>query len=147
MKIFLVRHGQSEANAYRDNLNPDTKLTELGKSQAKETAKTLKSLLKYDHKKIDVWSSPLRRAKETASAYSKIFKIMDCAKEFRLVKHRGWDFSWENFNKRIDTLMSDILFWMTNNEDKCLIIFLSSTNNIMFIRKDDNWKTKIIYTI
>jgi isoleucyl-tRNA synthetase len=68
-KIIFVRHGQSEANvsgisSSDENLYP---LTELGKNQVKETAKTLSG------QNIDVViSSPIIRAKQTAEAYTEL---------------------------------------------------------------------------
>ncbi|MDD4412334.1 MAG: histidine phosphatase family protein [Patescibacteria group bacterium] len=60
--IYLIRHGQCVDNALRIlNGHRDTELTELGRKQAKASAKKLKN------KKITViYSSPLKRALETA---------------------------------------------------------------------------------
>ncbi len=71
MKIFLVRHGESEGN--RDNKfrgRVDYPLTDLGKKQAQDLAKFLEG---FDIGKII--SSPLKRALQTAQPISKIKKI------------------------------------------------------------------------
>ena len=66
VKIILVRHGQTLANAKyvfygRDNQNPNTLLTETGKKQAEQLANDLKN------EQIDlIICSPLVRAIETA---------------------------------------------------------------------------------
>ena len=68
MKLFFVRHGQSEANVIRLFYNRGKKhgLTEKGKQQAEVVAH---SLSKYS---IDaIYSSTLLRAQQTASAISK----------------------------------------------------------------------------
>lgn len=62
MKIYMIRHGESEGN--RDNKfrgRADHPLTELGRKQASEAAVYLK-----DTKFEAVYSSPLSRAYETA---------------------------------------------------------------------------------
>jgi len=65
--MYLVRHGQDEDNANRIlNGRRDTSLTDLGKSQARDTALKLKNF------NIDVvYSSPLKRAYETARIITK----------------------------------------------------------------------------
>jgi broad specificity phosphatase PhoE len=58
--MYIVRHGQSEANA-QGRYGMDTDLTELGRKQAKDVAEKFKEV-KFDA----VFSSPLRRAHDTA---------------------------------------------------------------------------------
>lgn len=63
MKVYYVRHGQSEANVRGvfAGGGTDTPLTELGKQQARDVAKDLRS------KKIDVIvASPMSRTLDTA---------------------------------------------------------------------------------
>ena len=72
MKLFFVRHGQSEANVVRVFSNRGIKhgLTEKGRQQAVEVAN---SLSEYP---IDtIYSSTLLRAKQTASAISEKLSI------------------------------------------------------------------------
>ena len=66
MKLFFVRHGQTNYNAEKDLVNSDPSkdvhLTELGKSQAKNVAEKLK------HKNIDIiFVSELPRTRQTAN--------------------------------------------------------------------------------
>lgn len=61
MEIFLVRHGQSQANAGL-TAHLDSGLTEIGKEQAKRTAKRLAA----EHL-TEAFTSPLRRTLETIS--------------------------------------------------------------------------------
>jgi probable phosphoglycerate mutase len=69
--ILLVRHGQDEDNAeYRINGRRDCPLTDLGRTQAKATGESLRG----NH--IDcIYSSPLKRAFETATIISQILGI------------------------------------------------------------------------
>ncbi|MBD3250507.1 MAG: hypothetical protein GF381_02990 [Candidatus Pacebacteria bacterium] len=61
MKLYLVRHGESEGNKQKIHQGPDTRLTEVGLSQAKILAHRFKKI------EIDViLSSPFRRAMQTA---------------------------------------------------------------------------------
>jgi probable phosphoglycerate mutase len=69
-KLIFVRHGEAEHNvgfhqrgeeAFLDPKYKDAALTEKGKEQARETARSLASL-----KILDIWSSPLTRCIETA---------------------------------------------------------------------------------
>jgi len=70
-KIYLIRHGEDEDNARGIlNGNRNKPLTKLGISQAKEAGDKLKN------KKIEVIvSSPLRRAKQTATIIAKALGI------------------------------------------------------------------------
>lgn len=70
-EIFLIRHGQSETNLTEVFTGSvDAPLTDLGKRQAKKSAEYLKE------KKIDViFSSSLKRAIETAKAFSEMWGI------------------------------------------------------------------------
>lgn len=71
MKIILVRHGESENNA-RISDDKDSSLTKKGKRQAEHLGRSLKK------QKIDInyiYTSNLKRSKETAEIISKITKI------------------------------------------------------------------------
>jgi broad specificity phosphatase PhoE len=71
MKIILVRHGESEANKAGKHQGKgdkwtNTSLTEKGKQQAKKVAERLKK------EEIEIiYSSPLKRAKETAESINR----------------------------------------------------------------------------
>ena len=59
--LYFIRHGQSQANLDKIIATPDSPLTALGVSQAKETANRLLSF------SIDkIFSSPMPRARQTA---------------------------------------------------------------------------------
>ena len=72
MKLYLIRHAQSEANAkgIQQGQEIDSPLTKLGKSQAKKLANRLKD------EKIDlIYSSDLNRAKETAKEINRFHDL------------------------------------------------------------------------
>lgn len=70
MKIYLVRHGESEAHEGSKRQSPNSSLGAKGKKQAQAVAKRLKK------EEIDViLTSKLNRAKETALAISKKLKV------------------------------------------------------------------------
>jgi len=63
-RVFLVRHGQSQANAGGMTLaNPVVPLTELGERQARALAPLL------PQRAAGIWSSPFKRALDTAAPY------------------------------------------------------------------------------
>jgi len=73
MKIFFVRHGQTNYNVLglcNDDPSEDVHLTDLGKSQAKELANRFKNI-KFDL----VITSEFPRSKETASIITKSHKF------------------------------------------------------------------------
>ena len=63
-QIWIVRHGEAAASWEED---PDPGLSQLGQSQAEETADALMDIVPVGAKLI---SSPLRRAQETAAAFA-----------------------------------------------------------------------------
>ena len=63
-QIWIVRHGEAAASWEKD---PDPGLSQLGQSQAEETADALMDIVPVGAKLI---SSPLRRAQETAAAFA-----------------------------------------------------------------------------
>lgn len=70
MKLYLVRHGESDANKLHLHNTPETKLTEEGILQAKALAKRLKDI------KIDfIYSSSHKRTVQTAEEISKVLNI------------------------------------------------------------------------
>lgn len=70
MKLYLVRHGESEANKFGTHSTPETKLTEDGILQAKALAKRLKDI------EIDfIYTSTHTRTLQTAEEISKILRI------------------------------------------------------------------------
>ena len=81
--IYLVRHGQSDANVLRmfDNSNDGHPLTELGRAQAQQTAEHFSGLPIRA-----MFCSPILRAAQTAEIISKRINLpvekMDEFKEF-----------------------------------------------------------------
>jgi len=71
MKLILIRHGESEANCDRKLAVEETKLTQKGIRQAKETGKKLKEKYKIDM----VFCSPLKRCVETLESILVEFPI------------------------------------------------------------------------
>lgn len=71
MKIFIIRHGQTEWNALgKLQGRQDIKLNEVGKEQALTTGEKIKN------EKIDIIiTSPLKRARETAEIINKQFNV------------------------------------------------------------------------
>ncbi len=69
MNIYLVRHGESELNKVSVHQTEDTPLSPEGIKQANKLAERIKKL------KIDfIYSSPYKRAKQTAEIISKKLK-------------------------------------------------------------------------
>ena len=66
-KIFLVRHGQSTGNvdksAYKDTPDYALTLTDLGRQQAREIGKELKSIIRYES--VHFYVSPFWRTRQT----------------------------------------------------------------------------------
>ncbi len=102
VKLFLIRHGQTESNKqgrYQGSL--DTDLTETGIRQAKLAKKYL-SKVRFSN----IYSSPLKRALDTASIISarsglKI-KVRDGIKELNFGNWEGMKFEEINENYRQD---------------------------------------------
>ncbi len=70
MKLYLIRHGETNANKKHAHNTPQTKLTKEGIKQAKIVAKRFKGV------GIDlIYSSPLTRAMQTAEIISKTTKL------------------------------------------------------------------------
>jgi len=64
LEIILLRHGIAE-NRAKDGTDYNRKLTREGKDKLKERLPHLKNLITYKDQ-VEIWSSPLLRAKETA---------------------------------------------------------------------------------
>jgi broad specificity phosphatase PhoE len=72
MKLYFVRHGESEANTRHviSNRESPFQLTDLGRGQAKVLAERLK-----DIPFTAIYSSPVRRARETAEILSRALRL------------------------------------------------------------------------
>ena len=87
LRIYLVRHGQSEANVTETmSGHCPTPLTELGRAQAEAIGKKLLAI----HPKVDfVYSSDLARASETAEIICRILGIKDWNEKNEVESSRG----------------------------------------------------------
>ena len=87
MKLYITRHGQASRNAENRILGrTDDILSEIGKAQAAELAERMKDI------EIDmIFSSPLRRAKDTALAVAGA-KGMEIIVDDRLIETDFGDF-------------------------------------------------------
>lgn len=67
MKLYLVRHGESEGNIAKRHQGETEKLTPLGEKQAKVVAQ------RFSHTKVNrIIASPMKRARQTAEAIAKV---------------------------------------------------------------------------
>lgn len=81
-KLFLVRHGQDADNAAGVlNGRRDTELTELGQEQARQVAEKLR-----DNDVQIIYTSPLKRAYETASIIAKKLGIDEVIADEHLIE-------------------------------------------------------------
>jgi broad specificity phosphatase PhoE len=73
LKLFLIRHGQDQDNAqFLINGRRDTELTEIGKAQATDAARALRSAAISC-----TYTSPLTRARQTASIITNALGIAE----------------------------------------------------------------------
>lgn len=84
MKIFLVRHGESEFNANAESAkiipDHDIALTKLGRAQAESAGEALEdifNIMHIDKNKVRMWVSPYRRTRETAKYINETLKLWD----------------------------------------------------------------------
>jgi len=98
MKLYVVRHAQSERNAKKKS-GSDSKLSEVGKEQAKRLGSYFH---KVNLKKI--YCSPLKRAKETLKEIKPYVKKVPIAYTSKMVEHKTGIYEktrddWEGFLK------------------------------------------------
>ncbi len=82
--MYILRHGQSEANYPADTYGLDKGLTEKGREQAKIAATKLKNI-KFDV----IFASPLVRAQETAAIMAEEHKLEILTEEALKERHSG----------------------------------------------------------
>jgi broad specificity phosphatase PhoE len=99
MKVFLIRHGESEANAegIHQGQRVDTSLSERGREQARRISKRL------EKENIDaIYASDLKRARETAEIIAKPHKKVVMSdkrlREFDIGDWTSLDNRWIKFN-------------------------------------------------
>lgn len=105
MEVYLVRHGQSMANARGTVSRPTTPLTAKGKVDAKNAGKMLKGT-KFDK----IFTSPYLRAIQTQEiAMGVKGEILDCIHEFDCGKMEGhtWDYCLKKYCKNGHILWED----------------------------------------
>ena len=94
MRIFLIRHGQSEAN--KENIiqgHMDSSLSDIGREQAKTAGEILlESKTVFD----SVYSSDLSRAKETAKIITGVLGVKDIVFDERLREMYLGDYEGKN---------------------------------------------------
>jgi len=95
MHIFLIRHGESEANAGENFVKrlPDhlVPLTEEGKRMAKEQGEWLKAYCVrrgIDLSRARIWRSPFLRTRQTADAFNLSLGITDIREDITLIEQR-----------------------------------------------------------
>ncbi len=73
MEFVFVRHGKAQA---RETGLPDEdrRLTGKGRRRVRQVSRSLKCGL-IDLRDVQIWSSPVRRAKETAEILAKVLKV------------------------------------------------------------------------
>ena len=117
--IYLIRHGESIGNAARIYLgHTDLDLTELGYSQAEQTARKL-----ADVKFSAIYSSDLKRAMHTAEPHAKMrgIEIVPTAR-LREIKVGEWE------GAPVDELLKDERFTKGWRENFGLFTFPSGEN-------------------
>ncbi|MEK7570933.1 MAG: histidine phosphatase family protein [Patescibacteria group bacterium] len=104
--IYIVRHGESEANL-ADVRGADTKLTKTGKKQVQEFAQ------KHKHIHFDaIFSSPLIRAQETATIIAEERKLEILTKE--ALRER---FSGELDGKKYEEIKEELTKYNTQRKE------------------------------
>ena len=155
MYLYFVRHGQTDDN-FKNIVQGriDNPLNDIGRSQAKQTGLKLKNMnIKFDH----IYSSPLIRAKESASIIAKELNNKDLTvvdglieREFGslegldvsymryLVQQK--DFKAENFesDEEIINRVSNCVSELTKTGENLLLVCHSHTIKAMliYINKD-----------
>ena len=97
MKLYFVRHGESEANTQHVISNRESPfgLTKIGKQQAKTLAESLK-----DIPITKIYSSPILRARQTAKIVSQTFNVSYqitealCEYDCGILEGKSDDISW-----------------------------------------------------
>jgi broad specificity phosphatase PhoE len=98
-RIFLIRHGESEQNIGKtmgtDIFDGDISLTELGKEQAHQTGRYLKSYienLNLDISTFKMWVSPYLRTEQTAEIINSYVHVKTVFEDPRLVEQDYGEF-------------------------------------------------------
>lgn len=73
LEIILLRHGIAE-NRGNDGTDYNRRLTEEGKMKLEKRLPHLKDIIKFKDQ-VEIWSSPILRAKETAEILAEVLEI------------------------------------------------------------------------
>ena len=163
MKIILVRHGESEANAkgISQGQKLDSPLSKKGLEQAKKVTERL------SEEKIDfIYSSDLKRAKQTAEIINKEHKLKISFDKRLRERNHGSETTeehikrTENFLKSLDEKMKTVVILAHGETNKMILaistgsrkkggkIFRETTQNntcINIVEKEGNkYKIKLI---
>ncbi len=146
--LYLIRHGESQGNARRAFLgHTDLDITELGHSQAEQTAKYLKDI--HTDK---IYSSDLIRAYNTALHTAKI-KSMSIIKDSNLREINAGD--WENvtFDELMERYHDSFVLWRTNvgrsapdNGESVLDLQIRIIAELKKLAEENKGKTIFIFT-
>jgi len=124
MRLILIRHAESEANAKGINQGQkvDTFLSKLGVKQAKQVAQRL-----GDEKIEIIYSSDLKRAKQTAEEINKFHKL-EIVYDKRLREKDHPEESLEAFVARLISFFEDI-----KNIDKNILVVAHGGTNLSLL--------------
>lgn len=114
MEIYMVRHGQSEANLSGTVSTPLTPLTPQGENDAKDAGEMLAGI-KFDK----IFTSPYLRAKQTQEiAMGVKGEILECTHEYDcgIMEGHTWEYCIENFCKDGHILWEDDNFASVGGE-------------------------------
>ena len=106
MPLFLIRHGESEGNALRvvQGQGGDYALTARGREQAQSVGKLLDSL-----PVISIFSSPLRRARETAELIvASLTESISEASSNNLISFELTYKSMRDYQREIDDMLNSV---------------------------------------
>jgi broad specificity phosphatase PhoE len=107
MRIFIVRHGESQGNIKeidenRYIIDTEVELTKIGLEQAKRAGESLSILLeKYsvDRDNVEMWVSPFKRTRQTAKEINEYLNIKSVREDPRLAEQDFGDFDFQYYLK------------------------------------------------
>lgn len=107
MRIFIVRHGESQGNIKeidesRYIIDTEVELTKTGIEQAKRAGESLSILLeKYsiDRDNVEMWVSPFKRTRQTAKEINGYLNIKNIREDPRLAEQDFGDFDFQYYTK------------------------------------------------
>lgn len=110
MKLYLIRHGETESNAKGIVSDKETPLSEKGINQAKEVAEKYFSSINLDC----IYSSPLKRTKQTAELIAKKHPHAKVVETHYITEKRDPS---SFTNKKRNELPWDLIFSNRSNAD------------------------------